>query len=333
VKLDVGHLRWIVTVAETRSITLAAARLGVAQSAVSSRIQRVERHLGVRLFERSNRGVSLTRVGEEVVSASRLALVAVRAVEQTAARHGALPPWEFTLKSSSAVEGLVEHLREQFPNLRVNHEVHDSDHVLDALSRHEPGLHHVLAPPASAIPNSQASPVSRTEMVTATVVEEPCWVHLSEAHPLARRPAIALADLTDQVWLGPPDRTRRHDYLLAVCARAGFVPSIVHTGADRAAAVKLLAASTAITLDSPSSAPLPGVARIPLTDHVPLRLLLSWRPDSVPQRVARTALEWMRLSYRRTTPLRNPAYWERLVAEPELHQGLFADEPAGWPCG
>ncbi|MDT0684312.1 LysR family transcriptional regulator [Roseicyclus sp. F158] len=65
--LDLNRLRAFLAVAEEGSITLAAGRLGVAQPALSSSIKRLETDLGVALFERLPRGMSLTRYGRTLL--------------------------------------------------------------------------------------------------------------------------------------------------------------------------------------------------------------------------------------------------------------------------
>lgn len=65
--LDIDLLRAFAVVAETRNFTRAAARLGRVQSAVSMQIKRLEDALQVRLLDRSQRHVRLTRQGEVVL--------------------------------------------------------------------------------------------------------------------------------------------------------------------------------------------------------------------------------------------------------------------------
>lgn len=50
-------------VAETKNITLAAKQLHISQPAVSLQIQNIENYYGTKFFERSNRGVTLTKAG------------------------------------------------------------------------------------------------------------------------------------------------------------------------------------------------------------------------------------------------------------------------------
>src|SRR6478672_10142230 len=55
--MDVRHLRNMLAVIEERSLGKAAQRLNMSQPALTKSLQRLEEHLGVRLFEREIRGM------------------------------------------------------------------------------------------------------------------------------------------------------------------------------------------------------------------------------------------------------------------------------------
>lgn len=69
--LDLDLLRCFLTVSESSGFTLAAKRLGLSQSAVSMKIQRLESLLGVSLFTRSSRSLRHTDSGELVLGYAR----------------------------------------------------------------------------------------------------------------------------------------------------------------------------------------------------------------------------------------------------------------------
>jgi len=77
---NVADLIAFITIAQERSFTRAAARIGVSQSALSHALSRLEKRLGVRLMTRSTRSVSPTDAGERL-----LATVAPRFQEVDAA--------------------------------------------------------------------------------------------------------------------------------------------------------------------------------------------------------------------------------------------------------
>jgi len=66
--LDLGTLRSFVTIAESGSMTRAASRLFMTQSAISMQIKRLENSLGLSVFECSAQGVSPTTEGEQLLS-------------------------------------------------------------------------------------------------------------------------------------------------------------------------------------------------------------------------------------------------------------------------
>jgi DNA-binding transcriptional LysR family regulator len=71
---DLGDLQAFVAVAEERSFTRAAARLGTSQSALSHTLKRLEARLGFRLLNRTTRSVVPTQAGEKLLETLRPAL-------------------------------------------------------------------------------------------------------------------------------------------------------------------------------------------------------------------------------------------------------------------
>ena len=72
--MEIRHLRSFIAIAEERSFTRAAERLWVAQPGLSAQVRRLERELGVRLFDRHARGVDLTDAGELFLERARIAV-------------------------------------------------------------------------------------------------------------------------------------------------------------------------------------------------------------------------------------------------------------------
>ena len=82
--MELYHLRTFVAVAEEKHLTRAAERLFTSQPAISAHIKALEETLGVTLFDRTPKGMRLTRVGEELLPRARQALAAASAVMQHA---------------------------------------------------------------------------------------------------------------------------------------------------------------------------------------------------------------------------------------------------------
>lgn len=85
--MELRHLRYFLSVAETLNFTQAATENYVAQSALSQQIADLEKTLGTRLFHRTSRSVALTEAGKALVPLAQRVFRDVEAVEMEAAAH------------------------------------------------------------------------------------------------------------------------------------------------------------------------------------------------------------------------------------------------------
>lgn len=86
VNLNFNQLRSFLLVAEEGNLTRAAERRHTTPSAVSTHLQQLEEHLGVKLFERTRRGMNLTSAGERLLDPARRVMTAARDLGDAAAR-------------------------------------------------------------------------------------------------------------------------------------------------------------------------------------------------------------------------------------------------------
>ncbi|WP_327308650.1 LysR family transcriptional regulator [Streptomyces sp. NBC_01298] len=126
-----AQLRYLVAVADCRSITGAAASVFVAQSALSRAVQAMERDLGVDLLARRGRGVDLTPEGARVVRLARTVLDAVEAIDDIGTPHGlgaraALSMVTTPTLALDLASELVHTFTERHPGLDVRLHQYDS---------------------------------------------------------------------------------------------------------------------------------------------------------------------------------------------------------------
>ncbi|MCU7810452.1 MAG: LysR family transcriptional regulator, partial [Candidatus Thiodiazotropha sp. (ex Notomyrtea botanica)] len=70
--MDLQHLRSLLAVSETGSITEAADHIGITQPALSRRLQQLETFLGAELLNRGRKGAELTEIGRLVVAEAQI---------------------------------------------------------------------------------------------------------------------------------------------------------------------------------------------------------------------------------------------------------------------
>jgi DNA-binding transcriptional LysR family regulator len=131
---SLSSLSVFVQVAETRSFTAAGRVLGVSSSAVGKSIARMEERLGVRLFHRSTRSITLTSEGSLFLERSRRILAEVEAAEQELTDAGATPRGKLRI-SLPQVRGLLMPVLSGFmrayPDIELD--VDFSDRMVDVI--------------------------------------------------------------------------------------------------------------------------------------------------------------------------------------------------------
>jgi DNA-binding transcriptional LysR family regulator len=224
---ELRQLRYVVAVARERSLTRAAEALGVAQQALSQQVISVEKALGVQLFDRTNRGVTITPAGEIFVQEARRALNAAdRVVRRTqAAARGEAGTLRIAYTLATVYEtlpALVDALAEAQPELKVRpQEVFGAD--IPRFLSAEQAFDAALAPRSTLAGGLQHHAVRHEELMAVVSLD----------HPLAAadRPALStFAPHPLQLW--PREMAPGyHDAVLAACRSAGFEPTIDETAA------------------------------------------------------------------------------------------------------
>ncbi|MUN40014.1 LysR family transcriptional regulator [Actinomadura litoris] len=282
----VGHLRCFVVVAEELHFGRAAERLGMAQPPLSQRIQRLEKELGVRLFDRSSRKVELTAPGALLLDEARDILARVDRVYSVAerARLGDARAVRAGLPSDLGgpiVAALIAAFRERRPDLRLDLRETGTAEQVRALA--EGALDAgVLRHPCAA-----------RDLEFGPMLAQPLGVLL----PAGAAPGggeqdaeVDLADLGahDLVTFPREEAPGSHDELLAACRRHGYAPPAVHEARHPQFAVGLVLAGTAVALvPRAADGSTPGVVWRPLAgEPLSLRTSCAWRAPDPPDGVA-----------------------------------------------
>ena len=128
---DFNDLLWFLAVAEERSFTRAAAKLGVAQSTLSHAIKQLEARMGLRLLSRTTRSVATTEAGERLKNslAPRISEIETEIAGLMAYRDKPAGTVRITL-SDHAMESVVwpklKPVLRDYPDIRVELNINES---------------------------------------------------------------------------------------------------------------------------------------------------------------------------------------------------------------
>ncbi len=122
--MEIHQLKTFVAVAREGSITRASERLHLSQPAVSAHIKAIEETLGLTLFERTPRGMSLTSDGQRLFAKAEQTLAAHRELIDEATRikgrlTGKLRLGTASNSSTAALGRLLTSLSERYPEVEV----------------------------------------------------------------------------------------------------------------------------------------------------------------------------------------------------------------------
>jgi LysR family hydrogen peroxide-inducible transcriptional activator len=273
--MTLTELKYIVAVAEERHFGRAALRSHVSQPSLSSSVANLEDELGVKLFERSRRGVSLTKVGEEVVAQARRALdesARVKSIAQQGRNQlkGILRLGVIHTIAPYLLPELVAALRKSVPDMPLDIE-ENTTAALDLLLKAGELDIVILALPFEA-----------PGVVTEPLYDEPFKVVVPRGLSLAKRKTIGADELDVADLLLLPEGHCLRDQVLHACREFSRPPPPGRQGNSLETLRSMVASGAGVTvlpvtaLTSRYSNSL--VKAISFADPVPMRrVALAWR--------------------------------------------------------
>ncbi|MES2179150.1 MAG: LysR substrate-binding domain-containing protein [Gemmatimonadota bacterium] len=278
--MELRHLRYFVAVAEELHFGRGAARLNVAQPALSQQIKHLEQELGVQLLARTKRRVALTEPGRLFLHEARRTLAYAATAADVARRAAAGQVGRLRIGYvDSALWGVLPSVlaayRERFPDVKL--------HLLERLPTQQINALEAGDLDLGIAPSHAAPESFRTELLS----EEGVAIALPASHRLASQKRVAVADLAEDSWVLVPPRipSRLRDLAISACAAAGFAPRIAQEARQLDALVALVSAGLGVTF-VPSTAehvPRAGVVFRPLSGlDLRFRLVALWRAEHAP---------------------------------------------------
>lgn len=273
------RLAQFVAVARQEHITRAARELEVPQSTLSRAMARLEADLGVALFARHGRTVSLTPAGRTFLRSAERALGEVeRAVESVRAdadpASGKVAFGFLHTLGSETVPGLIRSFRTDHPRVRFSLVQSYGEAMIERMREGELDL--CLTSPVPDDP----------ELTAHRLDEQRLRLVVPEEHRLASRKRVRLAEAADEWFVTLESGYGMRRITDALCAAAGFRPRIAFEGEEAETLRGLVAADLGVALLPPPAVPRPGVRELAVTEPRAVREIgVAWpvgRTDTPP---------------------------------------------------
>ncbi len=258
-------LRAFLAVAQAGSVREAAARLRLAQSAVSRRIQQMEQQLGVVLLERGARGVTLTPAGEILLHHAREASQQVERLQAEldalrGIRRGHVVLRTVESFAAGTLPRVLTAFRAAYPAVTLDVTVAGSDAILAAVRDRVCHLGIAFNPPVDQ------------EVAVLGSVAEPLALAVAPGHPLAGASRVSLAQLKGLPLVVPARLGGSRLLFDAACRASGWEPRpVMETNSPQVVAA-FLADERSAAVISPgilaAQVALGRVVTVPLTEQL-----------------------------------------------------------------
>jgi len=192
--MEIRNLVTFLKVSELKSFSKAAEALDYSQSAVTVQIQQLERELGVQLFDRIGKTVTITQYGRDFTSYARDVVGAVARASTFACDQSELTGTVRvgTLNSllTASFSEIVPEFHKRFPHVLANLHTNTISALKEKLIKNELDLIYTL--------DEQSSD---TQFVRVFEAEEDIAIVTNISHPLAQKKSVCLSDLVSYPFI------------------------------------------------------------------------------------------------------------------------------------
>lgn len=262
--MELRHIKYFIAVAEEKNAGRAAARLFISQPPLTRQIQKLEENLGVKLFNRTPKGMELTEAGELfLVEARNINSLVEQATERTQrAGEGKLGRLDIAIFGSGILDvipKLLLNFRDAYPDVNVVLHTMEKSEQIEALRqrRISVGFNRIVSPLA--------------DINTELVMTENLLLAVNVNNPLAEKKSIPFKMVADESLILYPTGTRPNfiDKVLSLCHDEKFVPHISQEVGDAVTGIALVASGFGVCLvpQSATVLSLPNVVYKKLTSN------------------------------------------------------------------
>lgn len=250
--MEYRQMRYVLKVAEERSFSQAAKKLYIAQPSLSQCIQRLEKQLGVLLFDRTVTPLRLTFAGERYIDTAKQILSLndqlIQQMDDIAdLKTGRLTIGSSPFRSTYLLPQVLPIFQKQYPGIEIILAEGTTAELEEFVLNGTTDFSIVLLPLAEDI------------FAYKPILIEELLIALSPNHPLSKEnkdsnsnqppwPKIKISQLKDVPFIQMKHGQRLHQTLLDLCTQSGFKPKIILESQSMEAAQALVVTGLGATL-------------------------------------------------------------------------------------
>ena len=284
VDIDPRQLRYFLAIAEEQCFSRAAARLQMAAPPLRQHMAQLEGRLGVCLFRRTTRGLTLTPAGSALVGEATVLLSNTGCATAPLRLHdaAAAAPLRIGVVGSAMWGPLPARLNDfhaSYPGFRWSIREASEEAQFEALQLGELDVG-IWREPALG-----RDALQRHRLCQALYYEEDAALALSDSHQLAECDVVSLADLAGETMLAlPSDESSFYRYLAQCCEAAGFAPRVAREASNLQTLLAMVSNRMGMALVPESMARIqwPGVVFKSLRDAPSANLYVAYGVGNAP---------------------------------------------------
>jgi len=213
--MTLTQLQYTIAVAEEGNFTQAAEKCFVTQPTLSMQVQKLEDELGIKLFNRNTKPITLTTIGEKIIDQAKMILKEANRMEDIVSTEKGFVGGNLRLGIIPTVMPkllpmFLNTLIKKFPKVNLKIEELNTAAIIEELKNGK--LDAGIA----------ATPLDDVKIIEKPLYYEPFVGYIPEPHPLSKLKTLALSDLEKMDVLVLEDGHCFRDHVLKICQTPNF---------------------------------------------------------------------------------------------------------------
>lgn len=285
--MELRQLEYFCMISKLNSFTRAAEQMHVAQPSVTTAVQKLESELGLKLFDRSQKKVTLTAEGEIF---HRHALSILHGVHETLVEmhdlanisKGAIRIGVPPMIGAYIFPDIFTHFKKAYPGINLFMFEEGSLSALKKLETAELDLGLIILPAITDTLNSM--PITDQEIVLC----------VSATHPLAAKTAIDFSQLRDEDFILLKEDSYHRQVIMDRCQQHRFEPRVVFSSSQIQTIKSLAAKGVGITfLMRMVAADNPLIVPVSLDPPVTVNIALAWKKEKYLSKASKALIDFI----------------------------------------